>query len=145
MRFVQPPISPLRVVSDSGPFIALNAIGRLDLLPQLFDEVTVPRAVALRQRGEDDGLTALTWSSTISRWHHVTAFFLSSERLKSPPLFPKKPSRSPVRVASGFHLKRQTFDTPAPTPKAHPQGATLPSQVRGDTLSGRSVSDRIAG
>lgn len=45
MSSVQPPISPLRVVSDSSPFIALNAIGRLDLLPRLFDAVVVPRAV----------------------------------------------------------------------------------------------------
>lgn len=45
MRFVQPPISPLRVVSDSSPFIALNAIGRLELLPRLFDVVVVPCAV----------------------------------------------------------------------------------------------------
>ncbi len=45
MRVVQPPLSPLRVVSDSSPFIALNAIGRLDLLPRLFDVVVVPRAV----------------------------------------------------------------------------------------------------
>ena len=45
MSSVQPPISPLRVVSDSSPFIALNAIGRLDLLRHLFDVVVVPRAV----------------------------------------------------------------------------------------------------
>jgi predicted nucleic acid-binding protein len=36
----------VRAVSDTSPFIALNSIGRLGLLPQLFDTITVPEAVA---------------------------------------------------------------------------------------------------
>lgn len=36
----------MRAVSDTSPFIALNSIGRLGLLPQLFDTITVPAAVA---------------------------------------------------------------------------------------------------
>ena len=36
----------MRAVSDTSPFIALNSIGRLTLLPQLFDTITVPAAVA---------------------------------------------------------------------------------------------------
>lgn len=36
----------MRAVSDTSPFIALNSIGRLGLLPQLFDALTVPAAVA---------------------------------------------------------------------------------------------------
>ena len=36
----------MRAVSDTSPFIALNSIGRLGLLPQLFDTVIVPPAVA---------------------------------------------------------------------------------------------------
>jgi hypothetical protein len=36
----------VRAVSDTSPFIALNSIGRLGLLPRLFDTITVPPAVA---------------------------------------------------------------------------------------------------
>ena len=36
----------MRAVSDTSPFIALNSIGRLGLLLQLFDTITVPAAVA---------------------------------------------------------------------------------------------------
>ena len=36
----------MRAVSDTSPFIALHSIGRLGLLPQLFDTITVPAAVA---------------------------------------------------------------------------------------------------
>jgi uncharacterized protein len=36
----------VRAVSDTSPFIALNSIGRLGLLPRLFDTITVPAAVA---------------------------------------------------------------------------------------------------
>lgn len=36
----------MRAVSDTSPFIALNSIGRLGLLPQLFETITVPAAVA---------------------------------------------------------------------------------------------------
>jgi hypothetical protein len=36
----------VRAVSDTSPFIALHSIGRLGLLPQLFDTITVPAAVA---------------------------------------------------------------------------------------------------
>jgi predicted nucleic acid-binding protein len=36
----------VRAVSDTSPFIALNSIGRLGLLPQLFDTITIPGAVA---------------------------------------------------------------------------------------------------
>jgi uncharacterized protein len=36
----------VRAVSDTSPFIALNSIGRLGLLPQLFDTITIPAAVA---------------------------------------------------------------------------------------------------
>lgn len=36
----------MRAVSDTSPFIALNSTGRLGLLPQLFDTITVPAAVA---------------------------------------------------------------------------------------------------
>lgn len=36
----------MRAVSDTSPFIALHSIGRLGLLPQLFDTITVPPAVA---------------------------------------------------------------------------------------------------
>jgi predicted nucleic acid-binding protein len=39
-------ISLVRAVSDASPFIALHSIGRLGLLPQLFDTITVPAAVA---------------------------------------------------------------------------------------------------
>jgi len=33
------------VVSDASPLIALAAIGRLDLLPRLFDRLLIPEAV----------------------------------------------------------------------------------------------------
>ena len=36
----------MRAVSDTSPFIALDSIGRLGLLPQLFDTIAVPTAVA---------------------------------------------------------------------------------------------------
>ena len=36
----------MRAVFDTSPFIALNSIGRLGLLPRLFDTITVPAAVA---------------------------------------------------------------------------------------------------
>ncbi len=36
----------MRAVSDTSPFIALNSIGRLGLLPRLFDTITVPAVAA---------------------------------------------------------------------------------------------------
>jgi hypothetical protein len=36
----------VRAVSDTSPFIALNSIGRPGLLPELFETITVPAAVA---------------------------------------------------------------------------------------------------
>ena len=36
----------MRAVCDTSPFIALNSVGQLSLLPQLLDTITVPAAVA---------------------------------------------------------------------------------------------------
>ena len=36
----------MRAVSDSSPLIALNSIGRLNLLPKLFSGIVAPPAVA---------------------------------------------------------------------------------------------------
>ena len=50
----EPPVKP--VVSDSGPLIALAAIGRLDLLRALFGQIVIPQAfyeeVVIRGQGD---------------------------------------------------------------------------------------------
>ncbi len=52
----------MRAVTDAGPLIHLSWIGRLDLLPLLFDELVAPVAVrdeALRAPPDIPGVTAL--------------------------------------------------------------------------------------
>jgi predicted nucleic acid-binding protein len=41
------------VVADASPLIALERIGRLELLKALFEEVLVPSAVAAEVAGEE--------------------------------------------------------------------------------------------
>jgi predicted nucleic acid-binding protein len=52
----------VRAVSDTSPFIALNSIGQLGLLPQLFDTIAVPVAVA----AELKSILLPDWVSVVS-------------------------------------------------------------------------------
>jgi predicted nucleic acid-binding protein len=54
------------VVADSSPLIYLSRVGAIHLLPALFDEVVVPRAVwdeAVERRTSPPGISALLQAS----------------------------------------------------------------------------------
>lgn len=68
----------MKVVSDASPLIALSAIGRLDLLHELFSKIMIPRAVEAEIHVQDQqgasGILQADWIETHS---------LESERLLS--------------------------------------------------------------
>jgi len=63
----------LIVVSDTSPFVALAAVGQLDLLPQLYGEVLLPEAVYREIIAGGEGAPGVAEVASAAGWVQVRA------------------------------------------------------------------------
>lgn len=70
----------MKVVVDAGPIIALAKTGHLALLPQLFDEVSVPERVMAEVSGPGEGRPGAEIANANKSGDSSTSFGRSSPR-----------------------------------------------------------------
>lgn len=74
-------------VLDASPLCYLLLIGEIDLLPQLFSRVVVPRTVILELQHDDVPATVRNWASNLPIWLFVEetpdTFFEGLEKLQA--------------------------------------------------------------
>jgi predicted nucleic acid-binding protein len=61
----------MTAVLDASPLCYLLLIGEVDLLPQLFSRVVVPRTVILELRHDDAPATVRNWAANLPIWISV--------------------------------------------------------------------------